>query len=163
MVAADAHRILVDVGRVLGSWLSGPAAAREHAEPAQNWRGERLGLPESGSGSVAPTGRRALAFFVDIMLAALVAGLFTSPDLPGNWSLLAWALITVVPVMFFGFTPGMAVMGIWVARLDGTATVGLLRALIRCGLTMLIVPAVIWNLDGRSWHDRLTGTIVLRR
>lgn len=96
-------------------------------------------------------------------MAALVASLFTAPEPPGNWSLLAWVLITVVPVSFFGFTPGMAVAGIWVARLDGATVVGVPRALLRCLLTLLLVPAVLWNLDGRSWHDRLTGTVVLRR
>ncbi|SDK41429.1 RDD family protein [Actinopolyspora mzabensis] len=151
------------MGRILGSWLSGPASVRESREPEQHWRGERLGLPEQGSGSVAPTGRRALGFLVDIVLAALVAGLFTAPELPGNWSLVSWALITVLPVAFFGFTPGMAVTGIWVARVDATQTVGLPRALLRCVLTAVIVPAVLWNLDGRSWHDRLSGTVVLRR
>ncbi|SDQ06360.1 hypothetical protein SAMN04489718_0009 [Actinopolyspora saharensis] len=156
-------RMLGLVGRVLGSWLSGPAAARESAEPQQSWRGERIGLPESGSGSAAPTGRRAVGFLLDIVLAALVAGLFTAPELPKNWSLLAWVLITFVPVAFFGFTPGMAVVGIWVARLDGSATVGIPRALLRCVLSAVIVPAVLWNLDGRSWHDRVSGTVVLRR
>jgi hypothetical protein len=27
----------------------------------------------------------------------------------------------------------------------------------------VIIPAVVWNRDGRSWHDRATGTVVLRR
>ncbi|PRW64971.1 hypothetical protein CEP50_00025 [Actinopolyspora mortivallis] len=112
---------------------------------------------------MAPTGRRAVGFLLDIVLAALVAGLFTAPDLPGNWSLLSWALITVLPVAFFGFTPGMAVAGIWVARVDGSSLVGLPRALLRCVLTAVLVPAVLWNTDGRSWHDRLSGTVVLRR
>ncbi|MDR7303054.1 RDD family protein [Haloactinomyces albus] len=153
------------MGRVTGSWLSGPRAAYGHQDDTdrQRWRGERLGLPESGSGAAAPTGRRALGFFIDLGLAALVAGLFTAPELPGNWSLLAWILITIVPVGFFGFTPGMAVTGIWVSRLDGAMVVGVPRALLRCLLTLLLVPAVLWNLDGRSWHDRLTGTVVLRR
>ncbi|WP_170206365.1 RDD family protein [Halopolyspora algeriensis] len=153
------------MGRATGSWLSGPRAAHGHQDDTdrQRWRGERLGLAESGPGSAAPTGRRALGFFLDVGMAALVASLFTAPEPPGNWSLLAWVLITVVPVSFFGFTPGMAVAGIWVARLDGATVVGVPRALLRCLLTLLLVPAVLWNLDGRSWHDRLTGTVVLRR
>lgn len=120
-------------------------------------------MPESGSGSVAPTGRRAFAFLVDSVLAFLVAGLFTAPQLPMNWSLLVWFAITVVPVSLFGFTPGMAVAKIWVSRLDGTPMVGPLRALVRAVLTVLLIPVVVWNLDGRSWHDRLTGTVVVRR
>lgn len=147
--------------------MSGPEAARQDAGSAPdgrpNWRGERLGLPESGTGSAAPPGRRALGFLVDVVVAALIAGLFTYPDVPEQWSWLAWFVITVVPVGFFGFTPGMALAGIWVARLDGTALVGAPRALVRCALTALLVPAMLWDQDGRSWHDRLSGTVVLRR
>lgn len=146
----------------MGSWLDGPRAARDDAD-LPRWRGERLGLPESGPGSAAPTGRRALAFFIDIGLGSLVASLFTAPELPMNWSLLAWFVITVTPVSLFGFTPGMAVTKIWVARMDGQTMVGPLRAVARAVLTVLLIPAVLWNLDGRSWHDRLTGTVVLRR
>lgn len=120
-------------------------------------------MPETGPGSAAPTWRRAAAFFLDLILAALVAALFTYPDLPRNWSLLAWAVITVVPVSFAGATPGMAVLRIWVARVDGRTMVGVPRALVRCALTALVIPALIQNVDGRAWHDRLTSTLVLRR
>ncbi len=131
--------------------------------PRPRWRGEWLGLPESGQGAVATGGRRLLGFLADIVLAALVAGLFTVPEPPGNWSLLAWFVITVVPVAFFGFTPGMLLTGIWVARVDGSAAVGAWRAVVRCALTGVLVPAIIRNADGRSWLDRLTGTVVVRR
>ncbi len=137
---------------------------REQANEARpSWRGQKLGLPADGPGSAAPPGKRLLAFVIDILLAALITGAFTAPKFPGDWSLLTWFLITVIPVAFFGFTPGMAVVRIWVARIDGTTMVGLPRAVLRCGLTLLIIPAVMWNFDGRSWHDRLTGTVVLRR
>ncbi|MGP4017182.1 RDD family protein [Saccharopolyspora sp. 5N708] len=154
--------------RVIGSWLDGPKGALNHAreqadEVRPKWRGEKLGLPEDGPGSAAPLGRRALAFLIDIVLAALVTAAFTVPNYPGDWSLLTWFVITVVPVSFFGVTPGMAMLRIWVARMDSTGMVGPLRAILRCGLTLLIIPAVVWNFDGRSWHDRLSGTIVLSR
>lgn len=142
--------------------MSGPKAARED-DDLPRWRGERLGLPESGTGAVAPPSRRALAFLIDIVMAALITWSFTAPDPPRSWSLLVWALITIVPVSIFGFTPGMAATRIWVARVDGTMLVGVPRAVLRCLLTSLLVPAVLWNLDGRSWHDRLSQTVVLRR
>jgi hypothetical protein len=30
-------------------------------------------------------------------------------------------------------------------------------------LLMLVVPAVVWDRDGRGLHDRLSGTVELRR
>ena len=108
-------------------------------------------------------GRRILAFLVDIALASLVTWAFTAPAPPANWSLLGWFVITVVPVTFFGVTPGMVLLRIWVARIDGAQMVGPWRAVVRSVLTFLIVPAVVWHLNGRSSHDRLTRPIVLRR
>jgi uncharacterized RDD family membrane protein YckC len=155
------------VNKWIGSWLSGPRAALEPdtesgERTSQQWRGERLGLPESGPGSVASLGSRAAALLVDVVVAALVAGLFTAPDLPRNWSLLSWFAITVVAVSFFGFTPGMAALGIRVARMDGAGMVGPIRAVVRTILVAVIIPAVVLDMDGRGWHDKAVGTIVVR-
>ncbi|MCP2167891.1 RDD family protein [Goodfellowiella coeruleoviolacea] len=153
--------------RWTGSWLSGPRSALEPGEnagdrPQQRWRGERLGLPESGPGSVSSTGRRAWALLIDVFLAAGVAGLFTYPELPRNWSLLAWFVITVVAVAFFGFTPGMAALGLRVARIDNKVMVGLPHAVLRAVLVGLIIPAVVWDADNRGLHDKACRTVVLR-
>jgi uncharacterized RDD family membrane protein YckC len=155
------------VNRWTGSWLSGPRAALEPGADAgdvetQRWRGERLGLPESGVGSVSSTGRRAVGMLIDCVLGGLVAALFTMPDLPRNWSLLAWFLIGVIPVSFFGFSPGMFAVGIRVARLDGSAMVGVPRAVVRTLLVALVIPAVVWDVDNRGLHDKLVGTVVVR-
>jgi hypothetical protein len=155
------------VSRWTGSWLSGPRAALEPDPEAgdresQRWRGERLGLPERGPDSVASLGSRAAALVVDAVLAALVAGLFTAPDLPRNWSLLSWFAITVIAVSFFGFTPGMAALGIRVVRMDGAVMVGPIRAIPRTILCAVVLPAAILDRDGRGLHDRAVGTIVVR-
>lgn len=73
-----------------------------------------------------------------------------------------WAVLTVIPVAIFGFTPGMGACGTRVGRLDGSPFVGVWRALVRCALTFLIIPAAVRNADSRGWHDRLTGTAVVR-
>jgi hypothetical protein len=33
---------------------------------------------------------------------------------------------------------------------------------VRTFLVALIIPAVVLDLDGRGWHDKAVGTIVLR-
>ncbi|GAB2765898.1 RDD family protein [Amycolatopsis magusensis] len=159
------------MARWTGEWLPGAREAGASADgESQRWRGERLGLPENGPGSIATGGRRLLGLVLDLVLASLVTSVFVQPrfDQPevmesyNLWSVLVWALITMVPVSFFGFTPGMGIVGIRVARLDGASMVGLWRAVVRGLLTFIIVPAALRNVDGRSLLDRATGTAVLR-
>jgi uncharacterized RDD family membrane protein YckC len=128
----------------------------------QQWRGERLGLPQTGPGSVATIGSRVLALVVDGVLAGLIAFAFTAPAWPQNWSLVPWFLITITMVSFFGFTPGMWLLGIRVARIDGVAMVGPFRAIPRTIMVGVIIPAVVWDSDGRGLHDKAVGTIVLK-
>lgn len=119
---------------------------------------------------MATGGARVLALVIDLVAASLVTSLFLHPSFQDPavmqsfnlWAVGVWALITAAPVAFFGFSPGMAVSGIRVARLDGTPMVGMWRALVRAALTFLIIPAVIRDPNGRSWLDRFTGTVVVR-
>ncbi len=157
------------MSRWTGSWLSGPSAASGTRAP-QEWPGERLGLPRAGAGSVASRGARLGALLLDLVIASLVTRLFvpmdvTNPEVMRTfnyWAILVWFVISVVTVSLFGFTAGMAALGIRVARLDGATMVGPLRAIPRAILTAIIIPAVIWDADNRGMHDRAVGTIVLR-
>ncbi len=106
-------------------------------------------------------GVRVGAFVLDILLAFLIALLFTRPELPKNWSLLVWAALTVVAVGLFGFTPGQAVCGIRVAPLGGPVLVGV-WALPRTALIFAMVPVLLTDVDGRGLHDRLCRTVVIR-
>ncbi len=126
------------------------------------WRGKRLGLPASGAGSVAGTGPRLGAFVVDVALSALVAGLFTAPELPRNWSLVAFLAEYVVFGAAFGQTPGMRLFGLRLARVDRPGRVGIVRVVARTALLALLVPALIWDADGRCLHERYTQTVLIR-
>lgn len=122
----------------------------------------RLGLPVDGVGSTASAGQRIVAFAVDAILSALVASIFTAPHLPRNTSLLVLGIEYLVFSAIFGQTPGMRVAGLRLLRLDRKPLVGVPRALIRTVLLLVLVPAVIWNADGRGLHDRAAGVIVVR-
>jgi uncharacterized RDD family membrane protein YckC len=125
-------------------------------------RGASLGLPPDGPGALAPFGTRVLAYLVDAVLAAFVAGLFTAPQLPGNWSLLSFAVLTVGTLVALGQTPGMRLLGLRLAHPRQGERLALWRAVVRTGLLMLLVPALLVDADGRGLHDRLTGTAVVR-
>ena len=135
----------------------------------QRYRGERLGLPESGAGSLAPTGRRSLAFLIDILASGLVASLFVrrsdlpgiAGHLPGPWSLLALAVDYVIGVVALGRTFGMYLTGLRLIRVDARVAIGPLRAAARALLLVLLIPAVVVDQDFRGLHDRLTSTAVI--
>jgi uncharacterized RDD family membrane protein YckC len=125
-------------------------------------RGRRLGLPAGGPGSLAPLTARVVAFAVDALASALVAGLFTAPALPKNWSLLAFFCEYSFFTATFGQTPGMRLARVGVVRADGSGRVGLGRAVVRTVLLMAVVPALIWDADRRGLHDRATDTVTVR-
>jgi uncharacterized RDD family membrane protein YckC len=141
------------------------------AASPQAYRGERLGLPESGPGSLSTTGQRLGAFVVDALASALVAALFVQAlhpgrgvagHLPGSWSLIPLAVDYVAGLLLAGRTLGMALVGLRVVRVDRDAPVNLWRAVLRTLLLFLLVPAVIWDRDGRGLHDRYSDTAVVR-
>lgn len=137
--------------------------ARDDASPSQGRkRGAALGLPADGPGSLASFGQRSAAFLVDAFAAALVAGLVTAPQLPRNWSLLSFGLLTVVFLLLTGQTPGMRLLGLRLAHPQPERRLAPWRALVRTALLMLLLPALVVDSDGRGLHDRLTDTAVVR-
>jgi uncharacterized RDD family membrane protein YckC len=125
-------------------------------------RGASLGLPAEGRGSLATFQSRVGAFVVDAVGSALVAGLFTAPDLPGNWALAAFAAVTVLTLVAFGQTPGMRLLGLRLAHPRPGERLVVWRAVVRTALLCLLVPALVVDSDGRGLHDRLTDTAVVR-
>ncbi|WP_405873550.1 RDD family protein [Streptomyces sp. NBC_00005] len=148
----------------IGSWLSGPREAAERAGVDFGYRGEQLGLPEEGPGSIARPGRRFGALIVDWGLCLLIAyGLITHgyDQATGNWALLVFFLLGVLTVGTLGFTPGKRLFGLRVIALDAGRP-NPLRALLRTALLCVAVPALIWDRDGRGLHDRLARTAEVR-
>jgi uncharacterized RDD family membrane protein YckC len=136
---------------------------RDAAPPSQpRVRGASLGLPPSGPGSLATFSTRVVAYLADALIAAVVAALFTAPELPGNWSLLPFGLIYVVTLVAFGQTPGMRLLGLRLAHPREGQRLAVWRAVVRTALLMLLLPALVVDADGRGLHDRLTDTAVVR-
>ncbi len=135
----------------------------------QTYRGEKIGLPRTGRGSLAATGPRLFAFVVDSVASGLVAALFVHKSggtladrLPASWSLVPFVLDYVVGVLVAGRTLGMYLTGLRVIRVSRDAPVDPLRVVARTALLCLFVPALIFDRDGRGMHDRLTDTAVVR-
>lgn len=134
--------------------------------------GERLGLPESGPGSVAGWGRRFAALFLDWVASTLVAALVFGYQWFGETAgqqgwvgatpLLVFWLEASFLTALTGGSFGQLALRIAVVRVDGRP-VSLLQALLRTLLILLVIPPLVFNRDQRGLHDLATSTVTLRR
>lgn len=127
--------------------------------------------------------RRLAAIFYDLLLLLalmmVATSLLTLPfGMPeGGWRLLAfqWFLFEIIPLFFFtgfwwrgGQTLGMRAWRIKVVRLDGSplswgdAFKRHLAALLSCLALGLGFLWVVLDPQGLAWHDRLSGTRLIR-
>lgn len=135
-----------------------------------SYPGERLGLPESGPGSIGRPGRRIGALVIDYVAATIIATAFLGYDqfaLPTEAGLTQFAPMAVFAVLQILFiptasgSPGHRILGMRVVRLDG-GWVGLWRPIVRTLLLVVVVPAVVWDADQRGLHDKAVGTVLIR-
>ena len=144
-----------------GSWLEGPTFQRGSA------RGGSLGLPADGPGSLASPGVRVGAFVIDAIVANLLAGLpylfgvRYGPGERGYAVYAAFLIMEFVLVSTAGATIGKQLCRIRVVRVDG-ARLTWPWVLARTLLLGILIPAVIWDRDGRGLHDRAAGAITIR-
>ncbi|MFE7545604.1 MULTISPECIES: RDD family protein [Streptomyces] len=154
----------MDNRRAIGSWISGPRAAAEDMGVEFGYRGQQLGLPEEGPGSIARPGRRFAALFIDWALCLLIAyGLLSGgkAQAASNWALVVFAVLSVLTVGTVGFTPGKRLLGLRVISEDG-GRISLPRVVVRTVLLVVVIPAVVWDQDGRGLHDRVTRAVQVR-
>ncbi|MEU5425438.1 RDD family protein [Streptomyces olivoreticuli] len=154
----------MDNRQAMGSWLSGPRAAAEEMGVDFGYRGERLGLPESGPGSIARPGRRIAAIFIDWALCMLVAYAFLADgkaQQTGNWALLIFFVLSVLTVGTIGCTPGKRLLGLRVIGEDG-GRLTFPKVLLRSVLLVIVIPAIIWDRDNRGLHDRFARAVQVR-
>jgi uncharacterized RDD family membrane protein YckC len=162
------------MARTSGSWLSGSEPGGQLGP--NDYPGERLGLPETGPGSVARFGRRIAALLIDWFIAyglvglALTFGLFDERNAlwvavggRGTGIAVVWVVLGIISVRLFGFTPGQFALGLRVASIDNRLHVGIGRATVRGLLVFLVIPALFTDSDLRGYQDRFTNTAVVRR
>jgi hypothetical protein len=85
-----------------------------------------------------------------------------------------FAIENLVLVGTLGTTVGHRLLGLRVVRVASGVTEpteptelaaqpGVLAGAVRAVLLCLVIPAVVWDADGRGMHDRLAGTVIVRR
>lgn len=132
----------------------------------ETWPGKDLGLPAQGPRSVARLGRRILALVIDWAIATGASLVITRPGdvlASNSWVTLGvFALLQVVFIATLSGSIGHLVVGVRVVPLQ-PRWIGILRPLVRTLLECLVIPAVIWDRDQRGLHDKLPGTVLVRR
>lgn len=127
---------------------------------------------------MASFGRRLGAVAIDWGLCQLIA----LAILGDRWAtggsasfvpLAIFALENVLLVSTVGYTIGHRIMGLRVVRLAVNdparpsawlaSLPGIVAGTIRTALLCLAIPALVWDRDGRGWHDRLAKTMILRQ
>jgi len=137
---------------------------------AQSYPGERLGLPQTGPGSVGRIWRRIAALVIDYAAASIVASAFfgfQQFDLPKEAGItqfapmIVFAVLQIVFIPTIGGSPGHRLVGMRLVMLNG-AWVGLWRPMVRTLLLVFVIPAVIFDADQRGLHDKAVGTVLIR-
>ncbi len=125
-----------------------------------DWPGRRLGLPESGPRSVGRLGRRIGAIAIDWALSVLISIAFFHYD--GWATLTVFAVEQVLFVALLSGSVGHVILGMRVVPTKG-GWVGAWRPAVRAVLLCLVIPAVIWDKDQRGLHDKVAGTVLVRK
>ena len=81
--------------------------------------------------------------------------------MPGSWSLIPFGLDYILGLTLAGRTLGMNLFGIRVVRVERLGRISVVDAIVRTVLLELLIPALIWDKDGRGLHDRLARTAVV--
>jgi uncharacterized RDD family membrane protein YckC len=101
-----------------------------------------------------------LGVTIDWAIATLIAYLFFDGDRFAI--ILAFIAVQIVFLILFAATPGHLVLGMRVVPLK-PVWIGFHRPIIRTVLLSFVLPAVVWDTDERGFHDKLAGTVLVRR
>ena len=148
----------------VSSWLSGPKETLEQQGIDFGYPGQRLGFPETGVGSLSRPGRRLVALTFDWFAALFIANAIGAGMTQNmrSWLVLEIFFIEIlVLTALVGASFGQQIMGIGVRALDG-GRLNVLGVILRTLLLVLVIPAVIYDRDGRGLHDKAVGGVVQR-
>lgn len=136
----------------------------EHTDE-QPYPGQRIGLPETGRGSLASWFARVAALVLDWAACMIVAVAIFGTGVLRDAGWKAWMVLAVffvestVLTALIGSSFGQYVARIGVFRLDGRR-LGWGRAALRAGMICLVLPTIVVGADRRALNDLLLGTFV---
>jgi uncharacterized RDD family membrane protein YckC len=109
---------------------------------------------------MARFGRRLLGISIDWAIATAIGYIFFDGDRFAI--IIAFFAVQVTFLILFAGTPGHLALGMRVVPLK-PVWIGIFRPIIRTILLSFVLPAVIWDTDERGFHDKLAGTVLVRK
>lgn len=112
----------------------------------------------------AGLGRRVVAVTIDWAASLAITSLFLPIGQSLDSSLLTLVIFFVEVTLLtwlMGASFGQVLMRLRVQRVDG-GRLSLWRVAVRTLMICLVIPAVVFDPDGRGLHDRLVGSRVMR-
>ena len=109
---------------------------------------------------MARYGRRLAAFAIDVSLAAIISWLFF--DYGRYTSLIIFIVLQIIFLALLSGSIGHLLLGIRLVPLKG-GVIGVWRPAVRTVLLSIVIPAVVTDRDKRGMHDRIAGTILVRK
>jgi uncharacterized RDD family membrane protein YckC len=80
-----------------------------------------------------------------------------------QWTVSAvFAVEVLILTSFGGASAGQRVLGMRVVRMADGDPIAIPAVIVRTLLLLLVVPALIWDRDGRGLHDKAAGTVLIR-
>jgi uncharacterized RDD family membrane protein YckC len=119
----------------------------------------------AGAGSeVAGMGRRFIAITLDWLMSWAVGSLIFSQDQGRSlWIPLVFFLEIVLLTWLTGASAGQRVLGLTVRSYPGGFALTLPKVILRTLLILLVIPAVVFDSEGRGLHDRIVSSAVFRK
>lgn len=137
-------------------------------EASTQYPGQRMGLPESGRGSLASWRSRIAALIVDWAAAMILARLLFGDGVIRGFD---WRRFMPMAIYFVEKTVltalasgsfGQLLARIAVVRVEG-GPIGWWRSALRAAGKCLLVPALVIGGDRRALDDLALGTVVINR
>lgn len=111
----------------------------------------------------ARAGRRFAAITIDWLMSWAVGSIFFDQN-QGRpfWIALVFFLQIFILTATTGASAGQRLLNLRVLRYPELEPLGIGATLLRTLLILLVVPAVVYDKDGRGLHDRIVGSAVMR-
>ncbi len=112
---------------------------------------------------VARAGRRFLAITIDWLMSWAVGSIFFEQN-QGRpfWIALVFFLQIFILTSTTGASAGQRLLKLRVLRYPELEPLGIGATLLRTLLFLLVIPAVVYDNEGRGLHDRIVGSAVMQ-